>query len=480
MIITLSVLLLLGSLGGVFRYRHDILHPAFWTNLGFSGYAIGGFYYSILGYENALFLNLAKFDIDGRQFWFSTALLIALAGLLIFNLGFFLGDRHATVPKTPLSGQDNVLSPPITLFGKVSALILTALGLTYYVYFANKVAGGILPMVGQVGAYPYLVAAAGLSSLPFHLIYGGALLWLMLWAVSGRHRWIGLLFIPIGALVTLSSGRIAAANAYLFSAVLFFWFVVYGRAGWKTFVAGLAGFLPINVLYYFFREYTSYAYIGEPEKFPLLAEPASSPVPTAELTPIPETSWISDLLSAYWGKMTYILHGLIGGGNVPDLQQLILIVHGIIEGRLKLTYGATYFDWLVNLLGSRVGSSDTSLQSVGYRILNEYFPEKNGGPTPGMIGEAILNFGVLAPGALFCIAYFMTRIYGSVAQSKSVVVRLFYCQFLVAIWALLLKVDSSLLLGYLWLVAPIGLCWAGLVLLNTIVTRVGWAQRALS
>jgi hypothetical protein len=479
MIAALSVILLTASLAGVFRYRNDILHPAFWTNVGFVGYAIGGLFFSIFGFNKALFLNLAKFGLNDREYWFAIALLIAGAGLCVFNLGFFFADKHVAIRKAPLIVSNTTLPPPIVLLGKVSAIILIALGLAYYVYFANRVAGGILPMVGQVGAYPHLVEAAGLSSLPFHLLFGGALLWLMMWLSTDRHRWIGFIFIPIGALVTLSTGRIAAANAYLFSAVLFYAFVVTGRAGWKTFATGFICFLPINIVYYFFRDYTSYAYIGTPEKFPLLLKPDPTPPWVTSgtssafrwLGDFAAFHWLGDFLAKYWSKTSYILQSLIGGGNIPDLQQLILIVSGLTDGRLKLEYGATYFDWLVNLIESRVGFSDTNIQSVGYRILHAYFPAKNGGPTPGMIGEAILNFGVFAPVALFAIAYSIVRIYAAVARSESMFFRLIYCQFLVNTWALLLKVDSSLLQGYLWLVAPIAICWLGLLFLGKLVTK---------
>ncbi|WDR07287.1 hypothetical protein PSQ90_07670 [Devosia rhodophyticola] len=457
--ITLSFVLLAGSLFGMYLYRRDALHPAFWTNLGFVGYAVAGFYYSAFGYQNATFLNLAGFDAEGRRGWFVMALLIAAIGLIVFNLGFKLGDRHSGPLKK--SSVKEALPAPVLVFGKVSAVALILLGLAYYFYFADRVAGGVMPMIGQVGAYPHLVAAAGLSALPFHFVYGGALLWLLTWIQDRRLNWLSLAFVPVAALVILSTGRIAYANAYLFSALLFFVYVTRGYAGWKTFGSSLVVLLPINVGYYFFREYTSYAYIGKPEQFPLFADP----VPNFTSTPS-----IFGNLSPVMEKMEYVFRALIGGGNVPDLQQIILIVHGLIEKRLQLTYGTTFFDWIINLAGSRVGEPDAAPLSVGYRILNAYFPEKNGGPTPGIIGETILNFGFLAPLAIFCIAYCMTRIYAVINNSRSLLIQLLYCIFLVSIWALLIKVDSSLLDGYLWMIVPISLCWVSLVIMSKVVT----------
>lgn len=319
-------------------------------------------------------------------------------------------------------------------------------------------------MIGQVGAYPHIVAASGLSSLPFHLIYGGALLWLLTCLQGKQQVWVGLLFIPVSAFVILSTGRIASANAYLFSALLFFVYATRGRAGWKIFGAALAALLPINVAYYFFREYTSYAYVGRVNDFPLLAD---GPVDDA-IQAVPDAV---GTLFPHMERLNYVLRALVGGGNVPDLQQLVLIVNGLFEGRLHLAYGATFFDWIVNLARSRIGGAEELPLSVGYRILHAYFPEKNGGPTPGIIGEVILNFGLFAPVALFGIGYGMTRIYAVIQKSKSPLLQLLYCIFVVSIWALLLKVDSSLLDGYFWMAAPISLCWIGLTLISKVLPR---------
>lgn len=460
--ILLSSALLVGSLLGLYVYRNDALHPAFWTNLGFVGYGVAGFYYSAFGYQNAVFLNLAKFDLEGRQAWFVMALAIAVVGLVVFNLAFKLGNRHSGAPKQ--ASPNKSLPSAALLLGKVAALILIVLGLVYYVYFADRVAGGIMPMIGQVGAYPHIVAASGLSSLPFHLVYGGALLWLLTWLQGKQRVWLGLLFIPVSAFVILSTGRIASANAYLFSALLFFIYATRGRAGWKIFGAALAALLPINIAYYFFREYTSYAYVGRVKDFPLFADwPVDEGIQFA-----PDAT---GALFPHMERFNYILRALVGGGNVPDLQQLILIVNGLLEGKLHLTYGATFTDWIINLARSRMGGVDELPLSVGYRILHAYFPEKNGGPTPGIIGEVILNFGFLAPIALFGIGYGMTRIYAVMQNSRSSLLQLLYCIFIVSIWALLLKVDSSLLDGYFWMAAPISLCWIGLTLISKVCRR---------
>jgi hypothetical protein len=494
MLALLSLLLLIISVSMAWSYRRAIVHPGFWTNLGFCGYAVGGFFYAISGFDGAKFLNLAKIDID-RGYWFSVAMAIVIAGSLCCNLGFWSADRRINRNGLLVSGGHELVNPfpqSILLLGRIGALVLIFLGVGYWLYFGQMIAGGILNQFANVAAYRYLAAKAGMSALPFHLAYAGIELWMLLSILTVRNRWLGLIFIPLGMIMILSTGRIALANAFGVSAVTAYILCTRGSVNWKTFAIAFVALAPINVSFYFFRQYSSYLYIGRAKNFPLLADtplPAtpSAPLPATPSAPLPTTPPVNDGASVAWnwwdyaeswigydlsGKIDYIMRSLIGGGNVPDLQQIILIVKGLLDGRLSLEYGATYFDWLHNLLGSRIGAPNTGIQSVGYRILEVYFPAKVGGPTPGMIGEAILNFGIAAPIALFVFTYGMTLLYGAVAKSSSVFTKLIYCKFLIGIWALFLKVDSSLLLGFLWIAGPISVCWLGLKILTLIAKKL--------
>lgn len=472
MLAVLSLVILSAAAYFAFKYRHDVLHPAFWTNIGFGGYAISGFYYALWGFQNASFLNLAKVDTD-REAWFVLSTLIVLGGLVTCNFAFWLADRRLARIEVRAAAATLVSPFPnqVLLLARIAAIAFLILGVSYWLYFARVIAGGIFPLFANVAAYRYLAADAQMSALPFHLAYLGIELWMLLWLFNSRYRSVGLLFIPIGMIVILSTGRITLANAFGFAAISAYIFATRDKVDWRFFALAFTAMAPVNIAFYFFRQYSSYWYIGRPQDFPL-AQDFTVPSPTAAAAaPRREgvEAWLEPIAAPELiGKISYIAKSLIGGGNIPDLQQIILIVKGLLDGRLALEYGATYVDWIQNLLGSRIGSPSTGVQSTGYRVLEAYFPQKVGGPTPGMIGEAILNFGPLAPFALFAFAFLMTLLYGSAVRSRSVLARLLYCKFLIGIWALFLKVDSSLLLGFLWAAAPIMLCWFGL----TVVARL--------
>lgn len=477
MLLFLSLVLFLAAFYGGYQHRNNILHPGFWTNLGFLGYAIGGVYYFAFGYENAIFLNLAGIDPSSRGEWFLLAMTTVLCGFLVCNLGFYYGDRCSQRYLEPSSVNVVRRSFPSTLqiWGGLVAIVLTVLGVLYWIYFARQIAGGVILLFQNVAAYRYLAADAGLSALPFHLAYGGALFWMLICLDTKKNHSIALILLPIGTVMILSTGRIALANGFAFSGILTYYFVLNGAVSWKVFAGALIFLFPFNVVYYFFRIYTSYVYIGKAENFELLKSNsdvrASQPTNGDEITASPSIfeksegfSYFIDaeLVAALIYKVKYILRALIGGGNVPDLQQIVLVFHGLFEGRLHLALGSTYFDWLRNLSGVRIGGPNEGVHSVGYRILAAYFPQKAGGPTPGMMGEAILNFGFLAPLAVFAFCFLMAVVFARASRSQSLLVKLLYCQFLIGIWALFLKVDSSLLLGYLAAAGPISLCWFGL------------------
>lgn len=443
-----SILLIALCLASAFLYRNDILHPAFWANAVLSGYGVGGVFYHVYGVDRATFLNLAHFD-QSRAPWLVAAIGLVFLGWLSANFGFTAANRHGGFRHLPkggvLAAVDSGSKRTFICFAAASMV----LGFVYWLYFASAVAGSVAGLFINVAAVPYLVAKVGITSLPIHFFYAGALLWLASYIPQASKAWVGLIFLPLGMLVILSFGRISAANAFALSGLLSFLFVVRGKVKWPIAVAALGVLMPLNIAFYFFRIYSSYRYIGRPDDFPLMQD-----IPTSLDIPTQDAPAGSPVGFGIYQRITYILENLIGGGNVPDLQQIVLIVSGLFDGRLGLTFGSTYFDWLRNLLNARIGVSGEEIHSVGYRILNAYFPDKIGGPTPGMIGEAILNFGPLFFVLVAALCYLVARVYLTISESSSVFAKILYCIFLLNFWALFIKVDSSLVLDLIWAIGP--------------------------
>lgn len=439
MLLTLSILLLIAALGSALSYRRDVLHPGFWTNIGFIGYAAGGLYYVAYGYDGASFLNLADFKDQDRSWWFDFSIVIVWVGYLACNAGFWLGNTCFRVRRLdPAVAVARMVPSPafVRTMAKYSAIFLIIIGTVYWLYVAQRLSGSVLGLFRNVAAYRYLVADAGLTILPYHLAYVGIQIWMLSWLGEKRGRSIGLFFIPLGVVIILTTGRISLAGGFGLSALLAYIMSVRGCVRIGVLSKILIALVPFSLIFYFYRQMTSYVYIGKEQNFALLESSDYSS---------------GNYIISY--KYDYILTSIFGGGNIPDLQQIILIIKGMQDSVLSLAWGATYVDWISNLF------SQNSIQSVGYRILNAYFPDKVGGPTPGMIGEAILNFGYFGFLALFILCFVMTMIYTSSFNSKSYIVKLLYCKFIVGTWALFIKVDSSLFLGYIWVAFPLLIAW---------------------
>lgn len=463
MLFTLSILLLIAALWTALGYRRDVLHPGFWTNIGFIGYAAGGLYYVAYGYDGASFLNLADFKDEERAWWFDFAIVIVWAGYLTCNAGFWVANACFQVRRLdPVVAAARMMPPPaaVRTMAKYAAIFLIIAGTGYWLYVAQRLSGGVFGLFQNVAVYRYLVADASLTILPYHLAYAGIQMWMLAWLGEKRGRAMGLFFIPLGVVMILTTGRISLAGGFGLSALLAYFMIVRGGVTISLISRLFFAIIPLSVAFYFYRQMTSYVYIGKEQNFALLENSDYA---------------FGDYVISY--KYDYILTNIFGGGNIPDLQQIILIVKGMRDGVLSLAWGGTYIDWISNAL------SRNSIQSVGYRILNAYFPDKIGGPTPGMIGEAILNFGYFWFIIIFIFCFIMTMIYVSSFVSRSYIIKILYCKFLIGIWALFIKVDSSLLLGYIWSAFPLLIAWVFLYVIYDLfmkVERRGGVRGALS
>lgn len=447
--VMLFLSLLLAALAGLaaFAYRRDILHPAFWTHLGFVGYGVGGLYYATFGYQGAGFFDLADIsDIHLREELILESMLVVAATWVSCAIGFVFADIIFRGGGWRPIGV--TLHPAVTL-AKESAVVMVLLGSLYWVYFANAVAGGVVGLFSNVAAYNHLVTEAGITALPLNLVFAGSLLWLLAHLSSPRPRRVALIFLPLAAVIILSRGRITQAVLFPFAGLLLFLWVKHGAVRAKTFVRLALVLTPAVIAFFFYRQFTSYRIIGHADDFALATGGDGS---------------LYETLSIALREIDYVLGEIIGGGNIPDLQQIALIIRGLDTGQMLQTNGSTYFDWAITLV-----SENTT--STGVRILQAFFPEKVGAPVPGMIGEAVLNFAWVAPVAVGAMCFVAAGLFRSAQSSPHLLAKFVYVQFLVGVWAVMIKVDSSLVAGFLWNVTPVILCWIALKLIAAAVAK---------
>lgn len=422
MLETLILIIFVLSVSGIIHYARDVSHPYFWTNLFFLLYGISLVYLLIKGSDGARFLEMAGFSADFNDYLLATATIICIAKLAIELMG--RGFAHtAFVP----SRHYKITSSDLFLL-RLLALLSFFAGFAYWIYVIKVTTGGSYNILSNIGVFKHVIKDSGLSTIYFQFTYIGAQLWFLTYFIKdrGHNIWKYALYIPAIAMM-LSTGRLSETLAMLLTP---FFFTMFNNTGQVPMHRSkkLMGIGSIAILFlFFYRQYTSYSYIGKVDDFLALIDIKN----------------IGD----------YFFASVIGTGNLPDPQQIMLILDGISTGRLSLTYGLTYFDWVHNLV-----SSD-QVQSVGYRILNAYFPDKVGGPTPGATGEALLNFGPFYWLFLMLAGYGFVLFQRKAKRSPSILLRFVYIKSLLHFWALYIKVDSSLLLGLMWQVVPISIVW---------------------
>ncbi|WP_204375896.1 hypothetical protein, partial [Aeromonas veronii] len=143
------------------------------------------------------------------------------------------------------------------------------------------------------------------------------------------------------------------------------------------------------------------------------------------------------------------LTGLIGGGNITDLQQLVIILNAFSLNNSLL--GSSYLDWINNFVGVYFGMEPNSL---GLLIHEMYMPDSSGAPTPGAVGELYANFNILSPLVIFFIGFLMAAIRNFVLSKSNILLSFCYAVFLVCFVFMYPKVDSTMFVNFIWGVVP--------------------------
>ncbi|MCR8922128.1 oligosaccharide repeat unit polymerase [Dasania sp. GY-MA-18] len=409
---TLSFVLLLEIM--VFNFflnDDDVFSPLSIFSIMYSGYAIGGYYYA--GSEDYFgkFLEFINISREETVWLMECGLLYSIISYFFFGCGYVLFKKKI-VFFDQSSGRSFWLF--FSRYYHYLAFPFLFIGVVYWYWVAIVTAGGLIDMLIYFQAFRHLVADAQVSVLPYHFYYSGIYIWLLGLVVSGKK--ISLYFVVfsiLGLVINLSQGRITLAITFLLSQ-LFFLALLEVKNRRKVFVS-FVGLMALAFGVYFLRMLSNSVFIG------------------SEV----------DVFSKS------ILETIVGGGNVADLQQLVIIFHTFELSNSLL--GATYIDWFRNSIGVFFGSSPSS---VGLTIKELYVPESSGAPTPGAIGEAYANFNFGAPLFIFFIGVAFSLIYRYVMSKGGVFLLLVYSVFLARFIFIYPKVDSTMMVNFLWGVTP--------------------------
>ena len=403
----------------LFAKSGELFSPLVWFSAMYGGYVIGGIYFSFDTINLGKFFALSGIPVSKIDFYIVIAQIYTVICYIMFATGYYLGDKKQNF--CPIRYQNNKrYRPGLFLIGPL--FLLT--GFSYWLYTTYVLAGGPIEMFKSFSSFIYLLEENPISTLPYHFYFIGSY-FLFFYTIFHTKRFPKVFVIIVlgGLLMLLSKGRITSALTYALSFMVMYYFVYHDSISIKKWLIYFCGVVACGLVFLFLRVSSAYYYIGKDD--PLRA------------------------LSGFYQILEVFLEVLIGWGNVTDIQQLVLTFN--VWSIWHPLLGISYFDWLINLFANTFGYEPVTM---GMRILKIYFPDKVGGPTPGAIGEAYANFSLMAPVFMLFVGFGFSKAYSYVKKSGDILTVFLYANFLVTFVFLYAKVDSSLILGFLWAALP--------------------------
>ncbi|MFV5594895.1 O-antigen polymerase [Acinetobacter junii] len=410
-----SFLMVIILLSNMVLGKNTLVNPLVIFSLMYSGYVFGAFYYAFSAGDYGKFLSYLNLNIFEVERYFFYALSYAIICFVFFVLGFSVFYRNKDVTFSVELNKNYFF---LDLYKPV-CLLLISVGLLYWVWMSYTLAGGIVPMLFYFQAFRHLIEDAQLSTLPYHLYYAGIFLWLIASVVKyNKVSFFFIFFSFLGLVIGLSTGRITLAFTYLMSQMIFYYFCLPNKR--KKIMIMLFALMCSGFIVYFLRILSNQYFMG------------------VDLD-------LSD--KNYLGT-------IIGDGNITDLQQLVIVFKTFDSSNMLL--GESYLDSFRNTIGAQFGLEP---HSIGLLIKELYIPSTSGAPTPGAIGEAYANFLFLGPAVIFCVGGFFSYIYMKVLDSNSPIIIMVYSIFLARFVFMYPKVDSTMMVNFLWGAIPLILVW---------------------
>ncbi len=377
----------------------------------YSGLVVGGLYYSFSNGYFGKFLEFTSLSRADIEHYLVISQIYALICFLFFSFGYILFYKKSQDLKINYRN-------PFSIFLKKNYIIISSplliAGFLYWVWVCNVIAGGIFEALILFQVFPHLIKDAQISTLPYLLYYSGVYIYMMGLIINGKK--LGAIFWLLsiaGFIISLSTARVAISVTYLLSQIYLIYLLFPENR--KLMVKIILFVFTFSFFVFFLRIASNLYFLGQNVNF---------------------------------GEIEFF-KVFIGGGNVTDLQQLVVVL-GLLDDYPR-GFGLTYFDWVRNTFGDFFGIKPSS---IGLIIKDHFVSENSGAPTPTAIGEAFFNFHIAAPFFIFFIGAAFAIIYNSIGKNIGILSVFVYSSFVVNFAFLYPKVDSTMFSNFFWSVAP--------------------------
>lgn len=401
------ILLIIIGFSVLFLNNNELVSPLSFFSAMYFGYVIGGYYYSQSNGYFGKFIGFVNLSVIESERYLIIALIFSIVCYVFFVLGYCINNTK----KVPLF---DVKQSSFTLFLKDYYLLLSipllAIGLIYWVWVSNTIADGILDSLILFQVFPHLIEEHKISTAPYLLYYSGVYVWLLGMVLSNKKVSSAFLIASfIGFVISLSTARITISVTYILAQLVFYYLVCFESR--RRVLIIIISLIVCAFVVFFLRELSNYYYLH------------------------------NDIQGSNFDAF----RSIVGGGNVTDLQQLVIIFYSFDYNNVLL--GETYLDWLRNSIGVLLGMEPSS---VGLIVSKKYVPSSSGAPTPGAIGEAYANFSLAAPIFMFYVGYIFSYLHRVVLRSSNIFMLFAYSTFLVCFVFMYPKVDSTMITNFFW------------------------------
>ena len=413
-LLTLSVVLTFQII--LFNFKKNdkfFIDPLFIFSLIYFGYAVGGIYYSFSNGQFGKFLGFLNLDRHVTEQYLVYALIYANVCYFAIATGYrlFVRANNFYVPEI-----ESTIASYLINGGGVPIFLMILSGFAYWIWVSNVIAGGVINSLILFQVFPHLVAEHKISIAPYLIYYAGINIWLLKLILKGSNINIPFIFFSIlGFIISASTARISITLTYAFGQ-LYLIYMVHPQSR-KSIHRIFLTIICIGLGLFFLRDISNHLFLNDG--------------------------------GGLEGLELNFFESIVGGGNVSDLQQLVIIFKTFNLN--EILFGLSYFDWLNNSLSNVLDLKPTS---VGLRVANLYVPDTSGAPTPGAIGEAFANFHILAPLFMFFFGASMALLKNLIDRKNSVILYFTYSCFLTSFIFLYPKVDSTMIANFFWNAFP--------------------------
>lgn len=410
-LVTLLLLVCMLLVNLIVSHNNVLINPMSVFSLMYAGFVVGGFYYAFSDGYFGKFIAFMDMDRALIEHYLVVGQLYAMVCFLFFSVGYLLFHRIHTTPMFDVKSSFDAFLQRYYLHLSVPLLWI---GLVYWLWVCNTIAGGVIEAFQLFQLFPHLVAEHHVSTLPYLLYYAGV--YVLLMGLIINHKKLGKLFFLIsmlGFLIAISTARVTISLTFLLSQIYLVYLLVPDARSRSIKI--ITALFSLAFVIYFLRIASNLYFLGR--EFSL-----------ADLN---------------------FLQAIVGGGNVTDLQQLVIIFFSFDMNQALL--GSTYFDWLRNTFGGFFGIEPSS---IGLIIQSRYVSGDSGAPTPTAIGEAFANFNIAAPLFMSLVGMALACVHHWANRQTGVVALFIYASFIVNFVFMYPKVDSTMFANFFWAAAP--------------------------